>query len=277
MGLGSLSLATSGFKFNVGVSYKPKIGLQLYTVRKALEEDFEVTMRRVADVGFLGIEYYPLSEKITTERAARTFKELGLEVFGMHTPMPDTEVRDGIAKLADAFNCNRIIYPGWPQGDKYKTQEATKRTAASYDAASEYMRLHGLHFGLHNHWWDFEETDGIVPFYYLLEHLSKDVFFEIDTYWVKTGGKDPVKVVGDFGKRAPFLHIKDGPAVQGDMMYKQVPVGDGSLDFASIVKAGGENTRWLVIEFDEYEKDIFEGIAKSYTYLTKNGLGEGKI
>jgi sugar phosphate isomerase/epimerase len=277
MGLGTLSFATTGFKFGAPSSHKAKIGVQLYTVRKALAEDFEGTLRKIADIGFAGIEYYPFSEDITSGRAAKAFKGLGLEVFGMHSPVPVGNEGDRIVKFADAFKCNRIIYPGWPQGDKYKDLEATKRTAESYEKASAFLKSHGLSFGLHNHWWDFEEIDGIVPFYYLLEHLSKEVFFEIDTYWVKTGGKDPVKVVGDFGKRAPLLHIKDGPAVKGDTMYKHVPVGEGTLDFPAIVKAGGENTEWLVVEFDEYEKDIFEGIAKSYAYLTKNGLGEGKI
>jgi sugar phosphate isomerase/epimerase len=276
MGLGTLSFATGGFRFNAPSSYKAKIGLQLYTVRKQLDQDFEGTLRKIADIGFLGIEYYPLSENITADRASKAFKNLGLEVFGMHIPMPTVEVRDGVVKLAEAFKCEKVIYPGWPQGDKYKNLEATKRTAESYDEAATFLKSYGLNFGLHNHWWDFEETDGIVPFYYLLEHLHKNVFFEIDTYWVKTGGKDPVKVVGDFGKRAPLLHIKDGPAVKGDSMYKQVPVGEGSLDFPAIVKAGGENTQWMVVEFDEYDKDIFEGIAKSYAYLTKNGLAEGK-
>ncbi len=276
MGLGTLSLATGGFKFSPISSYKAKIGIQLYTVRKALEEDFEGTLRKIADIGFWGIEYYPLSEKITTERAAKAFKDLRLEVFGMHTPLPVGNDRDGVLKLAEAFNCSRVIYPGWPQGDKYKDRETSKRTAATYDEVSAFLKSRGLAFGLHNHWWDFQETDGIVPFYYLLEHLDKNVFFEIDTYWAKTAGRDPAKVVGDFSKRAPLLHIKDGPAVEGDMMYKQVPAGEGTLDFPPIVKAGGKSIQWMIVEFDEYEKDIFDGIGRSYTYLTRNGLAEGR-
>jgi sugar phosphate isomerase/epimerase len=131
---------------------------------------------------------------------------------------------------------------------------------------------------LHNHWWEFEKTDyGIYPFYYLLENLDKDVIFEVDTYWTKVAGLDPANVLFDFGNRAPLLHIKDGPAVKGDPMYKHVPAGEGTLDFRSIVKAGGENIKWMIVEFDEYEKDIFDGIKKSYEYLTKNELAEGKI
>jgi len=276
MGLGAAAFAFSDFSPNPSSRYKAKIGLQLYTVRKAIERDFEDTLRKVADIGYLGIEYYPLPENITTEHAAKVFKDLKLVVLGMHTPLPVGDQRDAVVKLAETFNCNRVIYPGWPQGEKYKNLEATKHTAKMYDEAAAFLKTKGLRFGLHDHWWEFEKTDGIYPFYYLLEHLDKEIFFEIDTYWAKTGGRNPAKVVRDFGRRAPLLHIKDGPAVKGDTMYNQVPAGEGSLDFPAIVKAGGKNIEWMIVEFDEYDKDIFDGIKKSYAYLTKNGLAEGK-
>jgi sugar phosphate isomerase/epimerase len=140
-----------------------------------------------------------------------------------------------------------------------------------------FLKTKGLRFGLHNHWWEFERTDGMYPFYYLLEHLDKEIFFEIDTYWAKTGGLDAARVVRDFGKRAPLMHIKDGPAVKGEQSYAQVPAGEGSMDFRAIAKAGGKNTQWMIIEFDEFAKDIFDGIKKSYTFLVQNGLAAGKI
>jgi sugar phosphate isomerase/epimerase len=119
--------------------------------------------------------------------------------------------------------------------------------------------------------------DGVYPFYYLLEHVDPKVFFEIDTYWAKTGGVNPAKVVADFGKRTPFLHIKDGPAIKGDKAYEQVPAGSGTMDFLSVVKAGSSKIRWMIVEFDEYAGNIFEGVQSSYTYLTKNDLAKGKV
>ncbi len=200
---------------------------------------------------------------------------MNLVVLGMHTPLPVGDQRDAVVTMAEAFNCTRVIYPGWPQGEKYKNVEATKRTTETYNEVAAFLKTRGLRFGLHDHWWEFEKTDGIYPFYYLLEHLDKEIFFEIDTYWAKTGGMNPARVVRDFGKRAPLLHIKDGPAVKGDTMYNQVPVGEGSLDFPAIVKAGGKNIEWMIVEFDEYDKDIFDGIKSSYAFLTKNGLVKG--
>ena len=291
LGVGVGSLALSDFKLLAADAspYKPKLGIQLYTVRRAIEKDFEGTMSRIADMGFKGVEYYPLPENITAEHAGKVCKELGLEVLGMHTPLPIGEDRDKAVKTADALNCKRVIYPGWPKGVKptdpdvtergmeiFKNTEALKRTVEQYNEIAAFMKTKGLRFGLHNHWWEFEKKNGIIPFYYLLKHLDDIVFFEIDTYWAKTAGQNPAKAVADFGNRVELLHIKDGPAVKGATMFAHVPAGEGTLDFPAIAKAGGRNIDWMIVEFDEYDKDIFDGIRKSYSYLTKKGLAEGK-
>lgn len=278
IGAGAVALVLPEHLLKSGPSpYRAKIGLQIYTVRKALESDFEGTIRKVADIGFFGIESYPLPANVTIERAARVFKDAGLTVFAMHTDWPVAGERDDVLKMADMYRCNRVVYPGWPEGEKYRKREAIRHMADVYNEAGSFLHSRGLRFGLHNHWWEFELRDGIYPFYYFLEHLDRTIFFEVDTYWAKTGGKDPAKVVKDFGARAPLLHIKDGPAVKGDLMLKHVPAGEGTLDFPGIVRAGGRNTEWMIVEFDEYEKDIFDGIQASYTFLTGHGLASGRL
>jgi sugar phosphate isomerase/epimerase len=53
--------------------------------------------------------------------------------------------------------------------------------------------------------------------------LTPDIFFEIDTYWVKVAGQNPPEIVKKFGKRAPLLHIKDGPAKWNDSLPDDNP------------------------------------------------------
>jgi sugar phosphate isomerase/epimerase len=277
IGFGAASLTFSGWKNSVKGKDAARIAIQLYTVRREIEKDLEGTMHKLAEIGFIGVETYALPANITLAQAAKVFKDCGLKVISMHTELPVGDQRDSILKMADAYNCEYVIYAGWPQEDKYKNLEATKRTADTYNEAASFLKAKGLHFGLHNHWWEFEMTDGIYPFYYLLGHLNPNVFFEIDTYWAKTSGVNPAKVVADFGKRTPFLHIKDGPAIKGDKAYEQVPAGSGTMDFLSVVKAGGSKIRWMIVEFDEYAGNIFEGVQSSYTYLTKNDLAKGKV
>lgn len=62
------------------------IGLQLYTVRDALASDFAGVVRRVADLGYLGVEPFGGAfTRTTPQEAARLFNELGLEVIGART------------------------------------------------------------------------------------------------------------------------------------------------------------------------------------------------
>ena len=275
-GVGAAVLSMPGFARTKPKTPMPKIGFQLYSIRKQIEKDFELTIQRIAAMGYKGVETYALPPNITLKNAAEVFKKNRLEVFSMHTELPVGDQRAHILELADAYGSQRVVYAGWPQGEKYKDKEAIEKTAATYNEVAAFLKTKGLKFGLHNHWWEFELVDNIYPFYYLLEHLDKSIFFELDTYWIKVGGLTPSKVVRDFGSRAPLLHIKDGPAVKGEKGYEQIPVGKGSMDFIAISEAGKKSTQWMVVEFDEYAGDIFEGLQSSYTWLTENGLVQKK-
>jgi sugar phosphate isomerase/epimerase len=277
IGIGAVALSLPKRVLAGRLDAKPNIGLQLYTVRKAIETDFEGTMRKVADIGFIGIESYALPAGLSLERAAKVFRDLDLKVLGMHIELPTGTVRDDTLHMADLYQCDRAVYHGWPEEKKYDTPEAIGHMVDVYNEASAFFAERGLRFGLHNHWWDFELHAGFYPFPFLLEQLDKKIFFEIDTYWAKTAGQDPAQVVKKFGARAPLLHIKDGPAIKGEQSYKQVPVGSGVMDFPAIAMAADGNTEWMIVEFDEYDGDMLEGVKKSYAYLTGNGLALGKV
>lgn len=299
LGMGTAAMALPNFKLfaDSGDKYIPKIGLQLYTIRREIEKDFDTSVRKIAEMGYYGFETYPLPENVTLEHAAKLFKELGLEVFSMHYELPvDNKQKEEILKMAKAYDCNTLVYHGWPLDEKikgldpqkeitnwptvekYKNLEAIKRTVELYNKTADSLKAEGMRLGLHNHWWEFEKTeDGLYPFYYLLKNLNPEIFFELDVYWIKTSGRDPAQVVKDFGSRAPFLHIKDGPAVKGDNTYAHVPAGKGTLDFPAIVNAGGKNIKWMIVEFDEFDGNILKAVNESYTYLIKNKFAKGKV
>lgn len=275
IGLGTAVMVLPKFSLFASGLEPPKLGIQLYTVRYEIEKDFENAVNKIAEIGYKGIESYPLPENFTLGHAAKLFKENGLEVFSIHSELPVGTNLDNALRTAEAYNSKMVVYHGWPEDDKYKDEEKLKATVDLYNNIGNKLQSYGLQFGLHNHWWELENHNGTVPFYYLLENLNKDIFFEIDTYWAKTGGMDPAKVINDFGDRAKLLHIKDGPAVKGDLMYKQLPVGQGNVDFQSVHNACKNHTDWMIVEFDEYEGNIFEGIAESYNYLTSNNFAKG--
>jgi len=259
-----------------------KIGLQLYTLRNQIKNDIANVLHRVADMGFEAVETAFWPDNISIEQAAKYLKDAGLVVSSAHVELPIGDKKDAMLKTAEAFNCKRMIWHGWPEDKRYSTPDGTKQLIDIYNEANHFAKSNGLQFGLHNHWWEYRnKIDGRYVYQLLLEHVEPDIFFEIDTYWVKVAGHDPAKIVAEFGKRAPLLHIKDGPAKWDESLPEDHPepmvaVGKGTQNFPEIVKAAGGNTEWMVVEMDVTATDVFAAIQDSYKYLVGNGLARGK-
>jgi sugar phosphate isomerase/epimerase len=238
------------------------IALQLYSVRNILPNDFEGVIRRVAAMGYKGVETSDFAGT-TPAAAVKLFKALGLELAAMHVSLPTAGDKfNQLLELLAMFDCHTIVSGFGP--DRYKTLDDTRKACDEFNRASALAQSHNLRFCIHNHWWEYLALEGSYPYKVMLEKLDPRVGFEVDTYWVKTGGCDPAAVVKEVGKRAPLLHIKDGPAIREK---PQVAIGDGALDFPAIIKAGQGVTEWLIVEFDSCATDILTAVEKSYQYL----------
>ncbi len=250
----------------------PPLALQLYTVRDLLAQDFAGTMQKIATMGFVGVET-AFFEGITPTEAARVFKDLDLVVPAIHCDIPVGVKEKEVLELAATFDCDRLVWHGWPQDADYGSIEGIKRLAKLYNQANDVAKANGCRFGIHNHWWEFELVEGQYPYQILLAEIDESIFFEVDTYWVKTAGVDPVDVVAELGDRAPLLHLKDGPALKGQAM---LAAGSGVMDFPAIVERA-KAPEWFILEMDECATDMLQAVGESYAYLTQQGLAKGKI
>jgi sugar phosphate isomerase/epimerase len=247
----------------------PAIGLQLYSLREALKADFAGTVRRVAAMGYAGVEPFGVPDNLA--EAAALYRELGLQVPAAHVPMPLGDDQARTLRVADAYGLTRIVSMFGP--DQFRTPDDIRRSCDRINEAARVAAENGLALGYHNHWWEFQPVDDHSPYQIMLEQLDTAVFFEIDVYWVKTAGIDPVNMVRELGRRAPLLHIKDGPATAPEL--PMVAVGDGSLDMPGIIRAG-QGTEWLIVELDRCATDMFAAVQKSCVYLVTKGLGHGR-
>lgn len=247
------------------------IALQLYSIRKDLEQDFVGGITRVAEMGYVGVEVAGFPNT-TPEAAAALFRDLGLTVCAMHGPLPVAGERNEILETAALLGCPRLVCP-WLDPQRFTTLEGIQGVAEALNAASAVAQAHGVSLGYHNHWFEFGMVEGRMAHEILRDRLAPEVFFELDTYWALTAGADPVALVRDLGARVPLLHIKDGPAEMGQPM---VAVGAGKLPVAEIIAAGAGRTEWLIVELDECATSMMDAVAQSYTYLVEKGLAHGR-
>jgi|YNPNPStandDraft_1061719.scaffolds.fasta_scaffold15616_2 sugar phosphate isomerase/epimerase len=237
------------------------IALQLYSLREAAAKDYAAVVRQVAAMGYDGVE--PAGFPGTTAQAAgQLFRELGLKVPAAHIFPPPIGAK--AAEAADtlaAIGCTRLV-TGFGR-DNFKTLDDTKRSCDIFNQAYAEAKARGLRMAIHNHWWEYQPIEGRYPYQVMLELLDPGIELEIDTYWVKTGGVDPVQAIQEAGPRATLLHIKDGPANTSDPM---VAVGEGVMDFPAILRAA-THAEWLIVELDRCATDMAEAVAKSVKYL----------
>lgn len=245
------------------------IALQLYSVRESAKQDFEATVRQVAEMGYVGVEPagFPGS---TPEAAGKLFKELGLAVPSAHTSLPLGDQKNEVLDAMRAIGSTRIITGKGPSA--FETVDKIKVTCDIFNEANQVAQDNGMTFGLHNHWWEYIQVEGRYVYEVMLECLEPAVFFQIDTYWVQTAGMNPADVVKQLGARVPLLHIKDGPCVKSEPM---TAVGEGVMDFPPIVEAGQPHVKWLIVELDRCATDMMAAVEKSYQYLVESGLGKG--
>lgn len=246
------------------------IAVQLYSLREELNENFRGIVEKVKDMGYTGVEPYnglPVSHL----EASRLFESLGLEVISAHMPLPVGDDRPTVLDAAAAYNLKYLVVPWMPQ-ERFESVDSIKALCDELNEASLVARTHGYTLHYHNHDFEFREVDGRPAYDIFLEHLDDTIMLQVDTYWVKVGGQDPVELVKKLGDRAPLLHIKDGPL---DKDQPMVAVGDGKMDIPAIVEAGKGHTQSLIVELDRCETDMVEAVAKSYQYMVGEGLARG--
>lgn len=246
------------------------VALQMYTLREAAAQDYEGTVRKVADIGYAGVE--PAGFPGTTpEAAARLFSDLGLEVCSAHLPIPVGDKQQESLETAGALGIKRLV-AGLGR-DQFGSKDQIKSSCDRFNEAADICRSNGLTFGIHNHWWEYLEVDGDFVYKHMLQHLDNDIFFQIDAYWVQTAGPDPAGVIAELGSRVPLVHLKDGPCTrEADMQA----LGEGITDFDSLVEAGGDDVEWWIVELDRCATDMMEAVVKSYAFLTEKGYARGR-
>jgi sugar phosphate isomerase/epimerase len=248
------------------------IALQLYSVREAAAKEYEKTVRKVAEMGYVGIEMASIAG-VTTEKAARTFKEVGLTVTSVHGSAPVGEKKNEVLDMMAVLNCHTLVIPYQPK-EGFTTRDGIRKICDFLNEAHQVAKSNQISLGYHNHWWEAEyKVDEKPAYQVMLEYLNKEIFFQVDTYWMQVGGLDTVDVVRNLAGRASMLHIKDGPGAKDQPM---TAVGDGYMNWKSIFAAAGNIPEWLIVELDSCATDMLVAVEKSYNYLTREKFAYGK-
>jgi sugar phosphate isomerase/epimerase len=224
-----------------------KVGVQLFSLPKMLDQNFEESMKMLAKIGFKDIEMYgPYPFSVPTAHASwnavtpqlgfsgsgyfgnsiddvkKIFDDNGLSTNSAHTDL-DT-LKNNMGQLAAAANTlgqKYVVLPAIPEAER-KNLDAYKRIAETFNKIGESAIKEGIRFAYHNHGYGLNPIEGQTPLDLILEQTDPNlVFFEMDIYWTSAGGASPIEYLKKYPNRYKLMHLKD-------MKEAKTFAGDGS-------------------------------------------------
>jgi sugar phosphate isomerase/epimerase len=256
-----------------------KIGLQLYTVRDLMKQDFDGTLSKVAAVGYKEVEFAgyfdhsPKDVRAAVDRHGLTAPSAHIDYKNLGDKFPE------VIEAAKVVGHEYLVNP-WIDEEIRKQPDGWKQGAETFNRAGEACKKAGIQFAYHNHWFEFLPVNGKLPYDLLLTECDPNlVKMELDLCWITVGGQDPLRYFDRYPGRFPLVHVKDVKRVPpvtaggaqdfGSSMKDMTEVGSGIIDwkkiFAQSDKAG---IKHYFVEHDNPKKPL-ESIKKSYDYLAR--------
>jgi sugar phosphate isomerase/epimerase len=262
-------------------AYRKNIGIQLYTLRNELGKDTVGTLKQVAADGYKQVEPYGFPKADAMITAA---KDLGLAVNSAHfewdavvNPKDDSMSDfEKILEKAKNVGLSHLVIP-YLQEPNRKTLDDYKRVAAHANKAADMAKQAGIQLSYHNHNFEFEPKEGGQCGYDIfMAEFSPQMKFEIDVFWVKAGGVEPVALIKKLHVRVAQLHLKDlkdglklpsySTAVPKDAFQE---LGHGIIPMEPIlVAAKAAGVECCHVEQDQ-SPDALASIKQSMDYLRK--------
>ncbi|MEP6615744.1 MAG: sugar phosphate isomerase/epimerase [Ginsengibacter sp.] len=260
------------------------IGLQLYTVRDAMQKDPAATLARVAQIGYNIVEgsgsgndgkFYGLDPA----SFANLLKQNGLFMMSAHYHLGIERSNGEIMNRTLLHNWQMAIDDAAIVGLKYMvcgSLSSSERGGADryhyiadeLNVAGEKCKKSGIQLCYHNHDFEFEKLGDKTPYEILLETDANLVKMEMDIYWVSKANIDPLLLIEEHPGRFPLWHVKDMDNSSG---HKFTEVGSGIINFKKIFRhAKRAGLQYFFVEQDQTNGSPFDSIAKSISYIKKN-------
>ncbi|MUG44835.1 sugar phosphate isomerase/epimerase family protein [Paenibacillus woosongensis] len=251
------------------------LGLQLYTVRDHLEKDFEGTLRKVAELGYKGVEFAGYYGR-TPGQVSEILKETGLSVIGAHTSYD--RLRNALEEeiaFNKAIGNQYLIFPFLAEDERDRWPEVIE----DLKAIGKRCAAAGLGLLYHNHEFELTETlDGQPVLDAIYERVAPELLqVELDSCWVTYAGFDPLAYIAKYSGRIPLLHLKD-IVKKEDGSAETVELGRGIVDIKAIADAAvADGVKWIIVEQDYCAGDSLDSIAVSMEWIKGYVQEGGKI
>lgn len=255
-----------------------KVGLQTYTFRDLLGQDFRGTFEMIKDVGY---DYVELNERNYTENTPEELKAI-LDDVGLPSPVThisyDNLENDvpGLITTAKTLDCEYMVLPYISEGQR--TLADWKRHGALLNSAGEKLADEGVKLAYHNHQFEFEDLGGGTTAMDILMTETDPRFnnFELDFFWANLAKIDITALIKQHPGRFHLSHIKDmegspDQAIERNLSYEEihqslmVDVGKGDTPFGDYLSLNDiSGMKYFIAEHDGPSKPYRQSAVNMY-------------
>ena len=237
-----------------------KLGVQLYSLRNQIKElGVEEVLKTVAKAGYSCVEFAGFYG-LTPKEMKALLDKYHLEGISAHIKI------DEIIPQLDYIDEIGIksVYIPWMSGDDLKNN--MDALVEQIKTVKKELDKRGVAFGYHNHDQEYKNGEDLVK---QLLDKTEGFYSEIDTYWVKMAGLDPVEKMKEYGDRLKCLHIKELKTV-GVKTDPNPVVGEGCVGFKEIFDLGNKmGIQLAILEVEGFPCEPAEYLKRSYENMKK--------
>ena len=255
------------------VSAQTKIGVQLYSFRNEFKTDIPGTLEKVSKMGITEVEGggtygMPFADfKALLDKNKFSVTSIGVDYKKLETD-PQSVVDEAKQYGAKYVMCAWVPH----NGDDFTIEDADKAINV-FNSAGKLLKENGITFCYHAHGYEFRPHNNETLFDHMAKNMNPQYAnFEMDVFWVKHPGQDPVALLKKYPGRFKTMHLKDRkPGTEGNQnghadVETNVVLGSGDVGIAAIMKVARKyGVEKFYIE-DESSRSL-EQVPQSLAFL----------
>jgi len=236
-------------------SGKPRLGVQMFSVKDLWPKDLAASFKELKSIGYEGVQGMYFWKNDRKELKAMLDGN-GLRLVDM--PVSNDQLAPGkeseVVDFLRFFDID-FIYVPWA---KFKTYDEWKKYADDLGKTAERFAKYGIKLGFHNHFHELAENfgDEQICSQEIIARVP-NIQFELDIGRIQGAGADPVAWMKRLHGRVPTIHASpEGASAIGDK--GDIVNWKGVLE--ECVTSG---TKWVVVECEK-QQDTYDPVRRSY-------------
>lgn len=275
----SAAVLSTSLRAADGPDFHTRLGIQLWSVRAELMAHPDEALQRINRWDLSLVETIPQTAR-TPEQFEPMLKAHGLQAVSTHNGYQrfNTDL-DGIIAEAKTYGARYVVCSSLSADVLPLTAAHSKDVAEHFDRWAQTLAAAGLGFAYHTHGQECRPLGQGTALDYILTHTSPAVKIEMDVFWIRHGGSDPVKLLDAYPGRWAALHLKDMRVGAPTGIYDPkgtppsdcVAVGSGAINWPAVLGAA-QHAGVTEYYIEDETTNPNANITKSLAYLRQLSL-----